>query len=359
VNYEIIGQKINGDVEFNQHLIELLEGDFIECKCLIAFMTLNGLLKIGVGSEGALNKFIKRKNTRLQWIIGIDQITTPEALDILRNSISPYSKRHSIWAFKSPPGHLFHPKVYMFITSEMTGTVLIGSNNITPGGLSNNYEVSVRLNDLSPISIKRWNKLWNRTLLFKNLLFEIDDDLLSEVRNRRIFEIKNRIMTKPSIPDIEVEMPIESPIILIREVPRASGRVSQVHFTKDIIENYFHLRLGSSMHLKFQEFRYSHITEIEERPLVYSEINKNPKIELEGAKTLIDSYPEDDEDRPLLIFERIEKNFYRYMLLLPDDDGFTELSEFLSINYRRGRASLKFNFINIETMLKVWPGYPM
>lgn len=351
MQYEIIGQGVNEKIAFKEHLIELLQDrSIIKCKVLVAFMTLNGVLQI---SE-ALQRFVSRRATTLQWIVGIDQITTADSLSLLHRIISKSNRRHTIRIFSNTE-RLFHPKVYIFNKMDGTGTVLVGSNNITLGGLSDNFEVSVRLDDLSQQDINRWNNLWTQisALTSSHLL---DNQLLSEVEHK----LRERQKVSRVRPLLSVESRVReiAPNILIRQIPLAGGRTSQVHFTRHIVETYFQCRLGQTQYLQFQEFKRGGIMgSIERRPLVYSKINRNPKLELAGAKILSTNYPRDGS-RPILVSERVERDFFRYMVLLPGDDGFLEVSDYLNAISQRGLA-LRYSIINLEKMLDIWPDYPM
>ncbi|MBI4317350.1 MAG: hypothetical protein HY675_02575 [Chloroflexi bacterium] len=51
----------------------------------------------------------------------------------------------SVNIFNNPGGGTFHPKLYLFERTNTEGVALVGSNNLTRGGLYENYELSVRL----------------------------------------------------------------------------------------------------------------------------------------------------------------------------------------------------------------------
>jgi hypothetical protein len=95
--------------------------------------------------------------------------------------------------------------------------------------------------------------------------------------------------------------------------------------------------------------------EVEHRRLVLSASNRNAKVEVGGARILLNNYP--DNARPILVFEQIENDFFRYMLLLPGDEGFHELSSYLS-TLPRGRA-LPYRITDINELLEIWPDYPI
>lgn len=72
-------------------------------------------------------------------ILGIDQgIATREALEL---AIDLFSEA---FVFHDPTGRTFHPKVYCAETGSVC-RVLLGSGNLTEGGLSNSYEAGLLL----------------------------------------------------------------------------------------------------------------------------------------------------------------------------------------------------------------------
>lgn len=87
--------------------------------------------------------------------------------------------------------------------------------------------------------------------------------------------------------------------ILIAQVPAAGGRWAQVHFNTDVMRTYFRIT-----DQKIQRVYLTQVaadgsrTEVEVRPCVFSETNKNHKIEIRSARGR--DYP--DAGAPVLVF---------------------------------------------------------
>jgi hypothetical protein len=97
----------------------------MEIKVTIAFLT-----------EGGLSWLPADRVHLAQFVVGIDLgITKPDALRTLQQQGA------TVMVF-SEPGRLFHPKV-IYLRAEDTETLIIGSNNLTSGGISSNHEISV------------------------------------------------------------------------------------------------------------------------------------------------------------------------------------------------------------------------
>jgi HKD family nuclease len=100
-----------------------------------AFVNHRALLHILPDIKAALGKGVE-----IHFICGIDHhSTTTEALqEILALGVESYIVHNP------RPGHTFHPKIYLFESDE-EADLIIGSNNLTEGGIFSNYEIAIRL----------------------------------------------------------------------------------------------------------------------------------------------------------------------------------------------------------------------
>jgi HKD family nuclease len=355
MHHRVITQGIDGD-SIEKELVGLLSDDsIIGCRILVAFVTLDGLLKLGSASGGSLRESMRSPGKRFKLIVGVDSVTTADALSEIRRLSAIPTSDFQAKAFSSSERRLFHPKVYIFDRRAGSSTILVGSSNLTASGLSENIEVSIRLDDLSGAEMEQWDQLWDSFWTNRDTK-EIDGNLVSDVRNKRESERRERRGRRRAEP-AEVELPVASPQILVRVIPFAKGRTSQVHFTKQIVEDFFGLDIEKGGSLRVQQVQPSQEPQpIEERNLVYSKkSNRNPKIELTGARVLDESYPTGNK-RPMIIMERIAPHSYRYMLLLPGDAGYREVSRASGLQ-PRGQA-LAYWITDLDSLLEVWSAYP-
>jgi HKD family nuclease len=79
-----------------------------------------------------------------QVLFGIDLPTDPEAIQSLCALQIRYKGNFEVRRFQSGT-RFFHPKVSVFIARTGAKTAIIGSSNLTGGGLSENYETNVFL----------------------------------------------------------------------------------------------------------------------------------------------------------------------------------------------------------------------
>ena len=101
----------------------------------IAFVKKSGTKYI----HTALDSFSKKNDVNVS--IGLDHNgSSVEGFDQLLNAIKPNGK---LWVYKNS-ANTFHPKVYLF-KNKTHADIVVGSGNMTKGGLYENAEIGVRL----------------------------------------------------------------------------------------------------------------------------------------------------------------------------------------------------------------------
>ena len=109
-----------------------------ECKIAVAFVSAKGFSLI----EEALHECIK-KNGHMEFLVGLDMLSTdPDALWNLFQ-LSQSSKNVEFFCFSgAKSAAIYHPKLYLTNSGE-TYSIVIGSSNLTEGGLKKNFEVNM------------------------------------------------------------------------------------------------------------------------------------------------------------------------------------------------------------------------
>jgi len=151
------------------HLYRLLEDhlvspDIVRCRVAAAYASWGGLSLV----SHALEDFLQR-GKKLQTIFGIgNTITTPDALLYALYLKTRYPKQQRARTFEWKYGNSeFHPKYYEFQYPDRLVAV-IGSSNLTNGGLAMNHELSVAVTTPVATAISRscdagWKSLWKRS----------------------------------------------------------------------------------------------------------------------------------------------------------------------------------------------------
>jgi len=89
---------------------------------------------------------------RGELLVGIDLPSHPDALAALMELQNGFSNQFSVKYFKSPAAKWFHPKLYIFRPRGGRDRALVGSSNMTAGGLKNNYEASFWSDDPAAVA---------------------------------------------------------------------------------------------------------------------------------------------------------------------------------------------------------------
>lgn len=338
---------------FLSHLTGALEdAAIVESYASVAFATLDGILLLGP-VEGPLASFLERGG-QLNWIVGIDAVTTSDALNMLRNLQQAFPGNIHLRAYKSQDGTLFHPKFFMFTKRDSSGIVLLGSNNLTRNGLSRNTELAVRL-DLDGAGIAVWKQVYAEISNTPLALQDVSDELLLRVKAWRRAE--RRIVARQGA--VRIGAPELGPTdnrVLIQVVPRAGGRLSQVGISAADMDAFFGLVLGQALTIQLQQVQPNEPAgPLEVRQLVRSDVNKNSRIEVAGLTGI--EYPS-NKNRPVLIFEEVGDMLFRYLLLMPGNAGYKVIQKHLLTLPRTGN-SMPHEIITLGTLLGIWPDYPV
>jgi len=117
-------------------LTSLQNESWLEFRAAIAFVKRSGTKHI----KKALADFSGRARVRLS--VGIDSGGT--SAEGLRDLLDSLDGRGEAWIFHNAGSSTFHPKIYLFKNDDAADLV-VGSGNLTEGGIYTNYEASVRV----------------------------------------------------------------------------------------------------------------------------------------------------------------------------------------------------------------------
>lgn len=108
-----------------------------EFRAAIAFVKRSGTKHI----HDPLQAFNSRASTSVRISIGVDKGGT--SLEGATDLLDAVGSKGHVWVFKNSNA-LYHPKIYLF-KNDSAADVIVGSVNLTQGGLYENYEGSVRV----------------------------------------------------------------------------------------------------------------------------------------------------------------------------------------------------------------------
>jgi len=286
-----------------------------------------------------------------QLIVGIDQITSTEAINRLKEFQDRYASL-SIYAFlHNTNNSLFHPKISYFSREDGLGSLVIGSGNLTAGGLRKNRETFavVNLTEQEFINIDAyWNDWITQSAAYLKPLE--DDDVIAKVAANTI---RARAWKDISIPEIESTTAEEvssdseaidesqewkfqeSSTVLFAEIPRSGNRWNQANFDVGTFESFFGATAGdNSQRILLRNAESDRVLgDIEIRPSV-SVRSLNYRFELEAAAGL--AYPA--TGRPIGIFIRLSTRMFIYRIFMPHTgEKYNEIVDWMRLNWQ-GRS---------------------
>jgi HKD family nuclease len=142
----------------------------------VAFLKYSGLKVIETSMKQCLNK-----GGKIEIIAGLDFKTTDaQSLKYLINLKKEYSNV-SFYCFgdkkENKTNIVFHPKIYLFENKKET-TGIVGSTNLTQGGLMTNFEVNTVFKETKPLYFSQLQAIYN-SVKFTDSIFIPDEEYLS------------------------------------------------------------------------------------------------------------------------------------------------------------------------------------
>ena len=292
-------------------------------------------------------------------IVGVDAVTNRATLERMQE-LERHHANFRPKVFWNENRGLFHPKLSDFALANGGRVLIIGSGNLTPGGLRRNFEaytvITADRNDEIDVSaIEQF--LERHADDFRTIDEEVLERAAANImrpittgrRGRRALRRRVPVTTAP-------RRPTDFGRILLAQVPGAGGRWAQVHFNAHVIQQYFRLnRLETDRVYLTHVLPDANRSEVEIRPCVYSAgSNRNYKIEIGAAKHL--NYPQDG--RPLLVFRERQLRTYDYMLLMPGESGYARLLDLSNRLPSPGRGFPR-PVTEMAAVAHAWPECPL
>lgn len=265
------------------------------------------------------------QQSKISLVVGLDAVTTRMTLERLRD-LEREHEHLSVRVFWNATGTLFHPKIAQFEYPNGARTVIVGSGNLTPGGLRQNFEAFsiIRAEANEPLDLSSWRRFESE---HSDQLRAVDDEALERAERNLVRGSRRSgavLSSAAAMGDVERQADFEVPIahtdrFLVAQVPRAGDRWLQIHFNAEVIEQFFRVQPDKTHRVYLIECRQdSSLGEQEVRPCVYSEANRNHKIEVASHRG--DPYP--SQGKPVVVYRELQVRSFAYMLLMPGDSGY-------------------------------------
>lgn len=337
-------------------------GDIVWLRAFFGFLTRSGLDAL-LAVQSVREILLQRE---VEFLVGIDSVTDRPGLERLMELASQNSHFRPR-VIKNTTGALVHPKLLTARYADGCAVAVVGSNNLTLNGLSGNVEAYTiaRFEPDEELDIADWNAFIEH---WDPLISEIDDTALeiAEGNTRRLGGIQAGTRTARTSADPSVvisdgqvrEAPRASgqdfdELLLVAQIPKAGDRWSQIHYSAKIVRDYFRANAGDAIY--FREFGSA---TVEETRVVFSDSNSNFRIELAAAR-VAGAYP--NKGRPVVLFRREgdRSQRFRYMLLMPGDDGHDEMADLAASAFDGPQNQVPRVIVPRSHVLNDWPDCPL
>lgn len=162
-------------------LVEVIKNEIMESAKIniaVAFLRKSGMDQILKAMDHALTQ----RNAEIEIIVGLDfKHTDHVALRTLEQLSHKYS-RFSFYCFGDRRDNfndlVFHPKIYLF-SERNRYTSIVGSSNLTRGGLLSNFEINVVFRENKPVYYAQLGALYNE-IKFTDSVFVPSEDYLEK-----------------------------------------------------------------------------------------------------------------------------------------------------------------------------------
>lgn len=350
---------------------QLSAGSVTSWQAMFAFAGTSGVRAL-LGDPVVVEYF---RDQSAHLVVGIDAVTSKAALESLLEYEAEYDGLR-VSVFKNPVRHLFHPKAMRFDHGDRQSSFLVGSGNLTEGGLVKHFEAFSMFALEGPArtsAITEWDGFFTRQARY---LVPIDDAALEKAESNTAWGGRR---TRTPVPEVVAEVAaegglIDAPpegrredlvgdeVVFVGEIPDASGRWQQAHFSKAAVDRVFGVDVEDDEQLRNLRIFLHHVQadgtrdELETRPVVFSSSNANTKIEL-GALRGRD-YPANG--RPILIALSTGLRAFDYVVVFPDSPNYGLAEAALAAGAPiEGNRGLRRVTLTSAEFRALWPGSPL
>lgn len=285
----------------NYPLADVLKSELIESsavKIAVAFLRKSGLDVI----HKSLNYALTENNATVEIIVGLDFKTTDDKALLALKDVENSSKNFTFYCFGDKKDNyndlIFHPKIYLFnkLSSKQTNfTSIIGSSNLTGGGLTSNFEVNSVIREDKPVYYSQVLSIYDE-IKYKDSIFRPNMDYI-----RKYGEIKKELEKSENITDSNIQKEIK---LLCNEEENLPGTVPSLK--KVIIEFMAQQEKNGIKEISLEEMYKIIPVMTEERHMNMKMDTINNSIRGELNKHELASTHKDGKQ----LFKRIGRGFY-------------------------------------------------
>lgn len=280
-------------------------------------------IAVALASEAAIKLLDKRqKKCKIKCVVGIDLPTPLKVLKRIKDEFKGHARIYN--------SEMFHPKVYIFELKDGTQKAILGSGNFTNGGLHNNIEASILIDEPDTIAeLKNW---------FQKIYIQsqpITKDFLNKYKEYTNSEEKHLAQRKRHLKRLQTSLDIyanvrKDTIHLLSQEMRKGNFSQNIHIRQTIVKQLQKI-IDFTNHFKdFDVDEFYKIPQLGKIPPLYKSYLKEAKLKGDLAR-LLDMLTDDCTP----IFERfdnttdkkykikgIDKNFISKILCCYNPDSY-------------------------------------
>lgn len=320
-----------------------------------AFVTERGLSLLFDQEE--IQRNLASANVHL--VVGMGAITDARALNKLK-AISDAYPRFSPKAFLPETNGIFHPKA-SFCRRGKTGMAIVGSGNLTAGGLKNNFE-AFSVTDLDARTTAALEESWRGFLAHnQKCLFDVDSQRALDAAkiNTLIYKAEKKVRQKDSRKPVKSgAIPEATSTVFIEDLTKGRGaRQRDVGLWPS--ENYF----GENRSLFLTHVKSDGgLDPVEVRRISRKDVSHNAALDLRASEGL----GPDRDRQPIAVFIRTSQQDFFYHVLAPDSPDYPIVAAYLeqeAVPARVGSArripdKKRPAAVSVDELRRVWPGAP-
>jgi hypothetical protein len=293
---------------------------------------------------------------KLDLFVGVDAITNPGALQSL---VKREKKRSGLTArvVANDLPALFHPKICWFAHEDRLD-LLVGSGNLTPGGLTSNVEAftALHLEGASALSaeakIAAWIERWQPFFLSADDPRSIER---AEKNSGAERSLRKSMPAEPELPE-EAAAPLAESSVLVAEISKNAPKRSQLDVGIEQFSGFFGGEIGKEKRILVQHVRANGgLDQLEQPRALFPTKSHNYRFEVSAGKGI--EYPA--EGRPIGLFARMSDAIFRYCLLWPGDPGHAEADAFLTERAGAFVRKMRRETATPAELLLAWPESPL
>lgn len=295
------------------------------------------------------------KTSGFELIVGIDAITDERALSALADRLPTRPGLTGRVLLHGLPT-LFHPKLCWFVSGERL-TLVVGSGNLTLGGLTNNLEAFTVSTLHGPAAasaeteIARWLTRWDEHL--------VAPDATEAVARAKENSGAERSLKRPMAAEDDApvdQLPVaEDADALVLEISRNAPRRTQLDVGREQFRDFFGGEPGKQKRIRLQHVNAgSGLAEVEPPRTLFRTRSDNYRFEAAAGRGI--DYP--PEGRPIGVFIRMSDGIFRYRLLWPGEAGHAEVEAFLTARVGAAGRSMRRAATTTVELHAAWPNAP-